>query len=438
MLEIKEFLRSRADSGELYYQSHENVILRFEGWKLKKSEVKESAGYSLRVQKNGRIGFSGTTDPNALDSLLDKALQSAELGEKITLDFPGAAPSKELELFDEKIVNYPYASLVALGEEIVDKLSPLKNECELKIDIGLTRYFEEFQNTSGANFAIKGTLFDISLELTKMEEGDVLIVSEFISETHTNDALSKLPAAIENLRKKYNLAKNIVKLETENLPVIFHPDAVMALLLPLLVGVNGKNVSAGASPLVGKIDTQIFDGKLTIIDDGTVPRKPGSTPYDGEGFPKKPITLVENGYLRNYLLDLLSAKKLNMSPNGAASRGIFSSPAPRTSNIIVGEGNLSTNEIFSAFPKAILIEGLLGIGQGNIISGAFSNPVAIGFLVENGQILGRVKNIAIAGNIYECLKNILAISKEREWKYGAYCFPYIMLDNVSVTGGKNG
>ncbi|MGB9561978.1 MAG: metallopeptidase TldD-related protein, partial [bacterium] len=171
-------------------------------------------------------------------------------------------------------------------------------------------------------------------------------------------------------------------------------------------------------------------------DDGTIPRKNGTTPFDGEGFQKQPITIIDKGVIKNYLLDIVTAKKLGMKPNGSSSRGIFSPPAPSISNIIVGNGDTNLKELLKYFPKAILVDGLLGIGQGNVLSGAFSNPVALAFFVENGEIVGRVKNLAIAGNIYECLKNITAISEEREWKGGVYLLPHILLDNLSITGGE--
>jgi PmbA protein len=68
--------------------------------------------------------------------------------------------------------------------------------------------------------------------------------------------------------------------------------------------------------------------------------------------------------------------------------------------------------------KGIIVEDLLGVGQGNVISGAFSNPLALAFKVEKGEIVGRVKNLSIAGNIYVLLRNVEAVSKEAQWVYG--------------------
>ena len=60
----------------------------------------------------------------------------------------------------------------------------------------------------------------------------------------------------------------------------------------------------------------------------------------------------------------------------------------------------------------------LGLGQGNPINGEFSVNVFLGYKIENGQLMGRVKDVMLAGNAFDALKNITAISKEREWVSG--------------------
>lgn len=437
MQSIRELIRNKADAGELFFESSEELSLRFEGWKLKSSEINERAGYSVRVIKNGRIGFSGSTDPNAVEDIVDRALQTAKLGEKLDLEFPGPEEKREFDIYDEKVVELSYEKVVEIGKAVINELSSLKGECELRIDIRkyvVPKIF--FENTQGANFEIRSTFLGVTLELMKMVEGDVIILDDSVSGTHFDDVNNEIPSMIARLKDKYASTKNIVKQRVENIPVIFSPNALFALLVPIFAATNGKNVVAGSSPLAGKLGEKIFDEKFSIIDDGTIPRKNGTVPFDDEGIPKNPIVIVEKGVLKNYYLDLVTAKKLGMKSNGAASRGIFSAPSPSRSNVIVGDGFGTEKELFNQVKRAVLLDGLLGIGQGNVLSGAFSNPVALAFLVEDGQIVGRLKNLAVAGNVYECLSNIAAISGTREWKYGTFLLPYILLDNVSITGGE--
>ncbi len=80
----------------------------------------------------------------------------------------------------------------------------------------------------------------------------------------------------------------------------------------------------------------------------------------------------------------------------------------------------------------MLVEDVLGLGQGNTLSGAFSNPLALAFKIEKGELVGRVKNASIAGNVYELLKNVAAVSCESEWVYNNFNLPYILLSEMNV------
>ena len=83
--------------------------------------------------------------------------------------------------------------------------------------------------------------------------------------------------------------------------------------------------------------------------------------------------------------------------------------------------------------EGIIIDQVLGLGQGNIISGAFSNNVQLGFKIENGKIVGRVKDVMISGNAIEELKNIVALGNKAKWIEGKYKFPHIYLKSLSVS-----
>ena len=76
---------------------------------------------------------------------------------------------------------------------------------------------------------------------------------------------------------------------------------------------------------------------------------------------------------------------------------------------------------------------MIGLGQGNILSGEFSNNVSVGFLVQRGEIVGRVKNTMIAGNAYELLRErLIALGDQAEWVFGALKVPALAVDGVGV------
>jgi PmbA protein len=90
-------------------------------------------------------------------------------------------------------------------------------------------------------------------------------------------------------------------------------------------------------------------------------------------------------------------------------------------------------QILKGLDEALLVEAVLGLGQGNVMAGEFSNNVAIGFLVRRGEIVGRFKNTMIAGNVYALLKDhLIAIADKPKQVWGLLQVPALVLDGVSV------
>ncbi len=124
---------------------------------------------------------------------------------------------------------------------------------------------------------------------------------------------------------------------------------------------------------------------------------------------------------------------------GHGQRGIFSKPVPGYTNIIFGNGGRGTGDgalgggLLAGIKDGLLVDDLIGVGQGNIIGGAFSHPVALAYRVERGEITGRVKDAAVAGNSYELLKRIGGFGNDRRW-YGGRSTPSLLLEGVSVAG----
>jgi PmbA protein len=140
--------------------------------------------------------------------------------------------------------------------------------------------------------------------------------------------------------------------------------------------------------------------------------------------------LIENGVLRNFIYDLDTAGRAGAQPTGHGARR---SP----SNLVVAAGATPYVEMLRGIREGLLVHDFLGLGQGNPINGEFAVNVYLGYKIENGQIVGRVKDVMLAGNAYDALKDITAISREREWVSGplawyAGLLPYIQVGRLSV------
>ena len=430
-MDILTQLKKEAEQVEVLSLQNEKTTVEYEANQLKTCAVAETKGTAVRVIRNGQLGFSASTDETVINKLAANALESAAYGDKAPFSFPDPKPGPAVRTFDKAVADLPIARLVEMGKEILDLV--LRVEPDARCNIGLERSIvtASIRNQKGLDVSFQTSPLSLGLEIDRIEGDDVLILyDQFGATVWDNDYLDFARNLVEKLKK----ARTITSIKPGKMPVLFAPTGTLALGLPLSQGLNGKEVYKGTSPIKDKVGEKLFDEKITIIDDGTIDGKFASASYDDEGVPRRRNVLVEKGVLKGFVYDLKTAAQSGVESTGNASRGLFNPPEPSFTNFVIQPGQTPLKDILSGIDEGIIVEDLLGIGQGNIISGAFSNPLALAFKVEKGEIVGRVKDLSIAGNIYDLLKNVAAVSKEAQWVYNTFYAPYILIPEMNVAG----
>jgi PmbA protein len=385
----------------------------------------------VRVIRNGQLGFAASTDDTATEKLVANALESAAHGDAAPFTFPAPQPAPDVCTFDQSIANLSIARLVEMGKEILELVLPIDSEARCNVSLERSITSANISNDKGLDVSFKTSPLSIGIEIDRIEGDDVLILYDQLGTTiWENNYLDIARRLVEKLIQ----ARTITDIKPGKMPVLFAPSGTLALGFPLSVGLNGKEVYKGTSPIAAKIGEKLFDDKITVVDDGTIDGKFASAAYDDEGVPHRRNVLVENGVLNGFIYDLKTAAQSKVESTGNASRGLFSPPQPSLTNFMIEPGETPLKDILASMDEGILVEDLLGIGQGNIISGAFSNPLALAFKIEKGQIVGRVKDLSIAGNIYDLLKNVGAVSQEAQWVYSTFYAPYILIPEMNVAG----
>jgi len=419
-----------ADAAEVYYEEGEGSSISFENNKLKAVSTKAHRGVGLRVIRNGRIGFSSTTDFNRKDRLVQNALASAEFGQEAKFEFPSSAQPPQVRIHDKRVTDYPLEGAVAKGRQAIERILSEYPDVKCNIDIGIGRDTTRLLNSAGLDVTYEGTMYSLSISALQVrDEGLVWIGEGSLSRALEGDLLELAGKILQKL----SWCRKEIHLGVEKLPVVFTPKCCSELLACFLMGANGKLVQKGASPLCGKLGEKLLDERISIFDDSTVDYAPGSAPVDGEGLPARRMPLYENGVLKNYIFDLQTAGMMNAKPTGNATRGFSTQPAPGNNNIIVSTGGMSMEQMIADMKRGVLVDQLLGSGQSNTLAGEFSVNIELGFLVENGEIVGRVKDCMAAGNAFELMKRVIDIGSEAEW-HGAAKLPAIYLDAVSIAG----
>ena len=211
-------------------------------------------------------------------------------------------------------------------------------------------------------------------------------------------------------------------------PVLFDPRVSASLLSHLAGAINGASIARKTSFLQGKLGERVFAQGVTVVDDPLRPRGLRSRPFDGEGVRVSRQELVADGVLKTWIADSAAARQLGIAPTGHAARGVGGAPGASPSNLYLGAGSRSREELLAAFPEAVLIIELIGQGV-NAVTGDYSRG-AVGFMVRGGEIAEPVAEITIASNLIDMFATLEPAS-DLEFRRGIDA-PTILVPEMTV------
>ena len=165
-------------------------------------------------------------------------------------------------------------------------------------------------------------------------------------------------------------------------------------------------VAIGASQMAGKLGQQIANPKVTAIDDGTIPSAWGSVNIDDEGTPTQRNVLIENGILKNYMIDRLGSRRMGMPMTGSGRRQDYTFEATsRMTNTFIANGTDKNEDIIASMENGLYCKQMGG-GSVNPLTGAFNFAVTEGYMVRGGKICEAVRGASLIGTGSEILMNI--------------------------------
>ncbi len=401
----------------------ENVSFRNK--KLDESNRSDSFALNLTTyidKKKSSINSSDLSKSN-LEKLIERCIDAT----KITpVDENNSLPDKDLmskkmedlQLYDE--THYPNDKKIEFLEHVEDAAS--LDDKIVNTESGFTENKNNFilANSNGFQNGYKTSNFSSSCVAVSRINGTMERDYEFGSKRFLNDMLK--PDEIGKIAAEKAINKlGPKKIDSEKIGVIFDKRISKGILSTLASAVSASAISRGTSFLKDKIDNEIFPSSINIIDDPKIQKGIGSQNFDSEGVENNSLKLVENGILKNYLIDTYYGKKLNLKSNGRSGG---------TTNLYFENGNLSFKELLNLEKKFLYITETIGHG-GNIITGDYSVG-ASGFMVENGELTYPVSEITIAGNFKEMFKNLI-LANDLEMKYSTNA-PTLLINEMTVAG----
>jgi PmbA protein len=419
-----------SEAAEVFEVAAEETSAQFETNRLKNIQSKQSTHLALRIIKEGRLGYATTTGRDNVKELIYNAVETARFGMPAKFELPPLSSYPRIDIFDPAVEATPLEDMDRLGQELIELITAHTPEILCEAMVGKETESVKLINSSGGQAEYKKSIFSVGIYGSLIRGTDMLFVGESRSSCNPITQPQDIARVVI---QQLELAKNPASVPTGQLPVVFTPRGAASALVPSLVtAFNGKTVLQGASPIGNKLGKKVFDAKISLWDDPTIPYRPHSRPCDDEGVASRRTPLIEHGMVASFLYDLQTAALAKTKSTGNGDRGGGSLPAPSPSALIIAPGQTSMDDMIKDIKEGLVIEQLMGAEQGNILGGDFSGNVLLGYKIESGKIVGRVKNTMVSGNVYQVLKELTAVGSRAEWVGGFLCTPPLYCPRLSV------
>ncbi|MGF1562142.1 MAG: TldD/PmbA family protein [Geminicoccaceae bacterium] len=220
------------------------------------------------------------------------------------------------------------------------------------------------------------------------------------------------------------------KVATQDVPVVFDPMVANGLILNFLSLISGPRVTQGTTFLKDRMGEAVFSEAIMLREDPFLAKGLRSRPIDAEGLAPRAVSLIDAGRLQSWLLDLTSARQLELAPTGHATRSLSGTPSPNASNVWIEPGALSRADLLKDVGTGLYVTEFVGRGF-DPITGDYSRGAA-GYWIEGGELAFPVSEVTIAGNLKDMFAH-LTPANDLELRYGVDA-PTLAVARMTVGG----
>ena len=399
--------------------------VNFRNKKLDESNRSDNLSIDITTyvgKKKSSISSSNLLNEN-LNILLEKCIETTK---NTPEDEFNSLPDRDLLAKEVKDLNL-YDDTNLKNDHKIDYLKKLEasaafNKKIINTESSFTQNKSNFilANSEGFCDGYKTSSFTASSVTVAKDENSMERDYEYSSKCHLEDLedaekLGKL-AADQTIRKL-----SPKKIGSEKISIIFDKRIAKGMLSAFASAISSSAISRGTSFLKDKINQKIFADSINVFDKPDILKGLGSRSFDNEGVKTDTLKLVDNGILKNYLIDTYNGKKLSLKSNGRCGGA---------SNLYFENGRMSYKDLLNSNSKSLYITETIGHGS-NIVTGDYSVG-ATGFLVENGEFKYPINEITIAGNFKDMFQNI-TLANDLDFKYSTNS-PTMMIEGMVVAG----
>ena len=424
-----------ADAADAIYVASDSLSVSRRLGAVEHLERSESADVGLRVFVGTRQAIVSSSDITA-DGLADLPSRAVAMARSVPEDpFCGLAASEllsgevpDLDMYDTTEV--PSDALIAWASEAEEAALAVPGVTNSEGGhAGWSVTAVALAATNGMAQAYRRSQFSLSAAVLAGEGTAMERDYDFSCAVHAEDLAypgdigsSAGEKAVKRLHPR--------RVPTCQVPVIYDPRVSRSLIGHLASAISGSAVARGTTFLKDKMGHRLFPEGIEVIDDPLRRRGLRSKPFDAEGVATQRRKIIDDGTLTTWILDLRSARQLELQTTGHASRGPSSAPSPAPTNLYLAPGKQSPQDLIAAVEKGFYVTEFMGRGI-NPVTGDYSRGAA-GFWIENGQLSYPVSEVTVAGNLNDMFAN-LSVADDLVFRYGTDA-PTVRVDGMTVAG----
>jgi PmbA protein len=435
---VREAEAAGATDAEVYAVAsiESEVFIENNDLKQAKSQAADSIG--IRVLVNGSLGFYSVNrlEKNSVKDAASMAVKIARVSPK---DRYNSLPHKSSKvgllkgIYDKKAESFEASDAARLAAEMLHVAKSYDNR--VSVDSGnftgsiATR---ALANSNGVELKEKISSFSWSIMGMAIQDGNVSSFDFQSGSSHLVKDVNVGKAATEFAETVVN-SLGPQKIESFKGEMLLTPSAVGELVEEVIShSISSDAVQKKSSQFSGKLGKKVSTDLLTVEDDATNVEGLGASSFDREGVQHKRNVVIEKGVLKKFLYNTYTAKKDGVRTTGNAGGSTSSPPAVSTTNVIMAPGRSSLDTLVSEMKNGIMISRFSG--NVNPVNGDFSGVVKGGRIIRNGAMLHAVKEVMVAGNVFDALRHLSGVSKERKVIFDSI-LPYMRFDDISFTAG---
>lgn len=447
---LKKATSTGAEFAEVFYEKNISKILSYTDGRVEDINTNILDGVGIRIASKDNIAYAVTS--NLSEENIDK------LTKKLILRFNSKKNIDKINLkeinkssWDNNMATITSIEKKKLCKDIYDKLIKIDKRI-VNIEIKLIEVDRKTQ--------IGNTLNRLVYDYHTFNRLFITVVVKEKEKSARNTKSYALSDSVDifNIKAINDDLKEIVDVAIKKLYASDCPGGMMPVVIENGFGavifhescghaLEATDVVKNISVLSNKLGEKIASEKVTLIDDGTIPNKFGTTTYDDEGNKTQKNILIENGVLKSYLVDYLNSSKMNHPITGSARRESYKyAPISRMNNTYLAPGKDKIEDMIKSI-KYGLYAKTLGGGQVNTITGDFNFSVSEAYLIRDGKISEMVKGASLIGNTKDILNEVEMVSDNLAlgegicghlsgWVRVTIGQPTIKIANILVGGSK--